>query len=547
MRSKPFKKVVALITGIAVAFSVNTSVQAQEAGPAYLGYLDETAAVQEPFGNDGYQNYSSVPPLVVKAEGSETEELAYCFNITKPYPVLKDSLTSNTSDVFNKGISLRYKSNYGVSLQNFATRWRGSEADAGVLRAIYNGHSHNAAGLKESLGLTDAEFRYATQLAVWYWTDSDPGSKYLTGAGTSANKIEQAARILSGLEVASVDLKEVDPKLVTLKIYSPYSLENKSANYQNLLSIKFVHPETGDSVDPEEPTKTTPKEPEAPKTESEKPKEPEAPKTETEQPSEPVVPKPEPQTPQEPQEPKLEEVEPTLKTSAADQADDDKLISAAGGKVVDKVTYTGLTEGEKYLVEGELMDKETGKSTGIKAETEFTASGANGTVDVTFDVDADQAGKTLVAFEKLYKADDKTTVVASHEDIDDAAQTVSVEEDVVPGDGDDELVPANPDDSSFNWKYLIPLALIPVVGALVWGSSQGSSSAATPTNPAYAAPGAPAPAAATTTSTPDPVATSAAPAKKQLAATGASVLYTLLAALLLVVAGVFLVRMRRND
>lgn len=521
MRSKPFKKVVALITGIAVVLSVNASVQAQEAGPAYLGYLDEAAAVQEPFGNNGYQSYSSVPPLVVKAEGSETEELAYCFNITKPYPVLKDSLTSNTSDVFNKGISLRYKSNYGVSLQNFATRWRGSEADAGVLRAIYNGHSHNAAGLKESLGLTDAEFRYATQLAVWYWTDSDSGSKYLTGAGASANKIEQAAKILSGQDVTSVDLKEVDPKRVTLKIYSPYSLEGQSANYQNLLSIKFVNPETGDSVDPEDPTKTTPKEPEAPK--------------------------PEPQTPQEPQEPKSEEVKPTLKTSATDQADDDKLISATGGKVVDKVTYTGLTEGGKYLVEGELMDKETGKSTGIKAEAEFTASGSNGTVDVTFDVDADQAGKTLVAFEKLYKADDKTTVVASHEDIDDVAQTVSVEEDVVPGDGDDELVPSNPDDSSFNWKYLIPLALIPVVGALVWGSSQGSSSAAVPTNPAYAAPGAPAPAAATTTAAPAPVATSAAPAKKQLAATGASVLYTLLAALLLVTAGVFLVRMRRND
>ncbi|WP_368266978.1 VaFE repeat-containing surface-anchored protein [Corynebacterium ulcerans] len=546
MRSKPFKKVVALITGIAVAFSVNTSVQAQEAGPAYLGYLDETAAVQEPFGNDGYQYDSTVPPLLVKPENGGSEELAYCFNITKPYPILKDSLPSS-GEVGNRGLSLRYQSNFGTSLKGFANKWRGEEADAGVLRAIYNGYSKDAAGLQKELGLTDNEFRYATQLAVWYWTDSTDSSKYVFGAGTSSHKIEQAVKILTGQNVTTVDLKEVDPKLVTLTIYSPYSLEGKSAGYQNLLSIKFVSPETGDSVDPEEPTKTTPKEPEAPKTESEKPKEPEAPKTETEQPSEPVVPKPEPQTPQEPQEPKPEEVKPTLKTSATDQADDDKLISATGGKVVDKVTYTGLTEGEKYLVEGELMDKETGKSTGIKAETEFTASGANGTVDVTFDVDADQAGKTLVAFEKLYKADDKTTVVASHEDIDDAAQTVSVEEDVVPGDGDDELVPANPDDSSFNWKYLIPLALIPVVGALVWGSSQGSSSAAAPTNPAYAAPGAPARAAATTTAAPAPVATSAAPAKKQLAATGASVLYTLLAALLLVVAGVFLVRVRRND
>nr|WP_225871192.1 VaFE repeat-containing surface-anchored protein [Corynebacterium silvaticum] len=415
------------------------------------------------------------------------------------------------------------------------------------LKLIYNGHSHDAAGLKQKLELTDEEFRYATQLSVWYWTDSTDSTKYLFGAGVSTNKIEQAVKILTGQNVTSVDLKEVDPKLVTLTIYSPYSLENKSAGYQNLLSIKFVNPETGDSVDPVDSTKTTPKEPEAPKTESEKPKEPEAPKTEAEQPKEPVAPTSEPQVPQEPEAPKSEEVKPTLKTSATDQSDDDKQISATGGKVVDKVTYTGLTEGQKYLVEGELMDKETGKATGIKAEAEFTATKSEGTVDVIFDVNADQAGKTLVAFEKLYKADDKSTVVASHEDINDEAQTVVVDdEDVVPGDED--LTPVTPEDSSFNWKYLIPLALIPVIGALAWGSSQGSSSAATPTNPAYAAPGVPAPATATSTPVPAPaaVATTAAPAKKQLAATGASVLYTLLAALLLVIAGVFLVRLRRQ-
>lgn len=135
MRSKPFKKVVALLTGIAVALSVNTSVQAQETGPAYLGYLDSAAAVKAPFGDGRNQYDSTVPPLVVKPENGGAEELAYCFNIEKPYPVLKDSLASNTGDVFNKGISLRYKSNYGTSLQGFATKWRGTEADAGVLKA----------------------------------------------------------------------------------------------------------------------------------------------------------------------------------------------------------------------------------------------------------------------------------------------------------------------------------------------------------------------------------------------------------------------------
>nr|WP_252860278.1 thioester-forming surface-anchored protein [Corynebacterium ulcerans] len=279
MRSKPFKKVVALITGIAVALSVNTSVQAQEAGPAYLGYLDETAAVQEPFGNGGYQYDSTVPPLLVKPENGGSEELAYCFNITKPYPIFKDSLPSS-GEVGNRGLGLRYQSNFGTSLKGFANRWRGEDADAGVLRTIYNGYGKDAAGLQKELGLTDNEFRYATQLAVWYWTDSTDSSKYVFGAGTSSHKIEQAVKILTGQNVTTVDLKEVDPKRVTLKIYSPYSLEGQSANYQNLLSIKFVNPETGDSVDPEDPTKTTPKEPEAPKTESEKPKEPEAPKPE---------------------------------------------------------------------------------------------------------------------------------------------------------------------------------------------------------------------------------------------------------------------------
>ncbi|ADO25459.1 VaFE repeat-containing surface-anchored protein [Corynebacterium pseudotuberculosis] len=518
MRSKPFKKVVALLTGIDIAFSANTSVQAEEVGPDYLGYLDEAAAVKEPFGDGRYQNHSTVPPLVVKATDGGEEELAYCFNITKPYPVFKDSFPSDTSDVFNRGIGLRYKGNYGVSLQSFASRWRGEGADAGVLKAVYNGHSHNAAGLKESLGLTEEEFRYATQLAVWYWTDSDSGSKYLIGAGPNSNKIGQAVKILTGQDKSSVQLKEVDPNLVTLVIYKPYSLGGEFASYQNLLSVKFVSPKTGDSVNPEDPTKPEPKEPE-------KPKEPEAPQKEIE-----------PKTPE----------EPTLKTSATDQSDNDKLISATGGKVVDKVTYTGLKEGEKYLVEGELMDKETSESTGIKAEATFTASGANGTVDVIFDIDAAQSGKTLVAFEKLYKAEDKGTVVASHEDINDKAQTVVVEKDV-PVENEDLFTPEVPDDSSFNWKYLIPFAFIPVVGALIWGSSQGSSSAAAQTNPAYAAPVAPAPATVTTTPAPKPAPAAATPVKKQLAATGANVLWTLLVALVLVAAGVFLVRMRRNN
>ena len=93
--------------------------------------------------------------------------------------------------------------------------------------------------------------------------------------------------------------------------------------------------------------------------------------------------------------------------------------------VIDRVTYTGLTVGQKYTVKGELMDKATKKGTGIKAETTFTAKEANGYVDLTFKFNSNKyAGKSLVAFEKLYDKDGKN--IANHEDLNDADQTVNI-------------------------------------------------------------------------------------------------------------------------
>ncbi len=93
--------------------------------------------------------------------------------------------------------------------------------------------------------------------------------------------------------------------------------------------------------------------------------------------------------------------------------------------LTDKVTYTGLTVGKSYTVKGVLMDKSTKKSTGITAEATFKAESANGSVDLDFSVDTTKyAGKSLVAFEKLYDANGK--LIASHEDIKDKDQTVKV-------------------------------------------------------------------------------------------------------------------------
>ena len=95
-------------------------------------------------------------------------------------------------------------------------------------------------------------------------------------------------------------------------------------------------------------------------------------------------------------------------------------------KVIDKVTYKNLIPGTEYTIKGELMDKSTGKSTGVKAESKFKAEKAEGTVDVVFTIDTTKlAGKSLVAFERLYYAE---TEIGRHEDITDTEQTVNVPE-----------------------------------------------------------------------------------------------------------------------
>ena len=94
--------------------------------------------------------------------------------------------------------------------------------------------------------------------------------------------------------------------------------------------------------------------------------------------------------------------------------------------LVDTVKYTNLIVGKEYEVSGRLMDKETNKelSPAVTATTKFTATQANGTVDIKFTLDASKlAGKKVVAFEKVSESG---KVVASHEDINDEGQTVVV-------------------------------------------------------------------------------------------------------------------------
>ena len=100
--------------------------------------------------------------------------------------------------------------------------------------------------------------------------------------------------------------------------------------------------------------------------------------------------------------------------------------------IVDVVEYTGLIPGETYTVSGALMDKATGEpllvgeeQAQVTAEVEFTPESADGTVELTYTLDASAlAGTTIVVFETLYQ---DGVEIAAHADINDEAQTITIE------------------------------------------------------------------------------------------------------------------------
>ena len=99
--------------------------------------------------------------------------------------------------------------------------------------------------------------------------------------------------------------------------------------------------------------------------------------------------------------------------------------------IVDVVAYSSLTPGKTYTVSGVLMDKATGEpllvdGAEVTAEVEFTPESADGTVELTYTLDASTlAGTTIVVFETLYS---DGVEIAAHADINDEAQTVEITE-----------------------------------------------------------------------------------------------------------------------
>ena len=130
---------------------------------------------------------------------------------------------------------------------------------------------------------------------------------------------------------------------------------------------------------------------------------------------------------------------PVIGTTAKDGFDGNQtVVSDTEVSVVDTVKYKNVTPGKTYKVTGTLYEKVTDKDgkvskkqlldadgNPVTAETEFVPEASFGDVDVTFTFDASdlKAKDKVVAFESLsYKGKE----IASHSDIEDEGQTVTM-------------------------------------------------------------------------------------------------------------------------
>ena len=131
-----------------------------------------------------------------------------------------------------------------------------------------------------------------------------------------------------------------------------------------------------------------------------------------------------------------------------------KMLNVGNTSVKDIVSYKYLAAGTTFVLKGELINKSTGARVGDVQSVSFTATGEEGTTSTTpmifpvntadlFVLGASEQPK-LVVFEKLYRTTTSTTALATHEDLNDADQTVGI---VTPtlettatnnGSGDDE-------------------------------------------------------------------------------------------------------------
>ena len=165
------------------------------------------------------------------------------------------------------------------------------------------------------------------------------------------------------------------------------------------------------------------------------------------------------------------ELVPEIGTKAFDKADGDQTIMAGDVEVVDVVSYAGLIPGETYSMQGTIIDKSTGEplagadGSEITSSAEFVPEAASGEIEVTFSFNTGDLaeGTELVVFEKCLDA--KGNVIATHEDIESADQTVTVKVPETPEEPQEPAEPEKPAEPEEPYAKTGATAPDPVFGA----------------------------------------------------------------------------------
>ena len=157
---------------------------------------------------------------------------------------------------------------------------------------------------------------------------------------------------------------------------------------------------------------------------------------------------------------------PEIRTKAAGDNGTIRVLAGNPATIVDTVSYENLVPGKTYTMRGVLHVQNADGTDGgelkidgkaVTAETTFTPTAEDGTVEMAFTFDASAlAGKSVVVFERLY---DSERLVAAHADITDADQTVEVY--ALPHTGDAT------DLASASWAAAAGMATIGVYLALI--------------------------------------------------------------------------------
>jgi len=124
-------------------------------------------------------------------------------------------------------------------------------------------------------------------------------------------------------------------------------------------------------------------------------------------------------------------ISPSIKTNAA-AGDGSKVVPVSGTAIVnDTAAYENVPAGETLLLQGVLMDQQSGQplqkdGKNVSVEVEFVPDSTSGEVVASFSFDSRAiSGRTLVVFETLIHKD-TGTIIAEHADLTDQAQMVGI-------------------------------------------------------------------------------------------------------------------------